>query len=167
MLLFVLAVAGHRAPCGLRFPSPAVLPSSPKRCASDIRHPAVSRRQLLLAAGASGISCFPFGAEAAPLPVSENPDSSRYKSYSTVQNAWDKSQTMSQREIMLAARGALKPSEAGEESPRSRKRRAMAGCHDEEFRNQAGFSAEKDCNARVLGGDVQFIIDVMDAELAK
>ena len=44
-----------------------------------------------------------------------------------------------------------------------KKRRAMAGCHDGEFREQAGYKAEADCNARVMGGDVGFILDVMDA----
>ena len=72
---------------------------------------------------------------------------------------------MTQRERMLALRGAGKPDLAnGEvESPKKQKRRAMAGCHDEVFREQAGYKVESDCNARVMSGDVQFMLNVMDA----
>ena len=92
-------------------------------------------------------------------------DTAGQKSYSQVQKAWEQSADMSQRERMLAMRGAGKPtlSNGSEESARSRKRRAMAGCHDGEFREQAGLKTEAECNARVMGGDVQFILDVMDA----
>ena len=39
----------------------------------------------------------------------------------------------------------------------------MAGCQDKMFREQAGYKVESDCNARVMSGDVQFMLDVMDA----
>ena len=89
------------------------------------------------------------------------------KSYSQVQRAWEKSAGMSQREIMMAARGAAKvdASDLSQESDRSRKRRAMAGCKDEMYRKQAGYDAEASCNSKVLAGDVQFMLDVIDAPL--
>ena len=92
-------------------------------------------------------------------------DSAGRKSYSQVQRAWEQSADQTQRERLLSLRGAGKPELAnGEvESPKKQKRRAMGGCHDEIFREQAGYKAESDCNARVMGGDVQFMINVMDA----
>ena len=92
-------------------------------------------------------------------------DNAGRKSYSQVQRAWEQSADMTQRERMLALRGAGKPDLAnGEvESPKKQKRRAMAGCHDEVFREQAGYKVESDCNARVMSGDVQFMLNVMDA----
>ena len=87
-------------------------------------------------------------------------DDSGMKSYSQVQRAWEKSATMTQREMMLQARGA-NPTPSSNESEKSRKRRAMAGCHDETFREAAGYSKEAECNARVLGGDVDFMLDAM------
>ena len=91
-------------------------------------------------------------------------DDAGVKSYSQVQRAWEKSATLTEREKYLQARGVLldRPEGAAPESARSQKRRAMAGCHDTQFRQAAGLSTEADCNARVLGGDVQFMLDVMD-----
>jgi len=88
------------------------------------------------------------------------------KSYSQVQRAWENSAGMSQREIMLAARGAGNvKAKGGVESDRSKKRRAMAGCKDELFRRKAGYDKdEAGCNQRVLGGEISFMIEVMDAE---
>lgn len=40
----------------------------------------------------------------------------------------------------------------------------MAGCKDELFRKQAGYEQEAACNARVLEGDPQFMLDVLDAK---
>jgi hypothetical protein len=92
-------------------------------------------------------------------------DNAGRKSYSQVQRAWEQSSDMTQRERVLALRGAGKPDLANGdvESPKKQKRRAMAGCHDEVFREQAGYKVESDCNARVMSGDVQFILSVMDA----
>ena len=92
-------------------------------------------------------------------------DNAGRKSYSQVQRAWEQSADMTQRERMLALRGAGKPDLAnGEvESPKKQKRRAMAGCQDKMIREQAGYKVESDCNARVMSGDVQFMLDVMDA----
>ena len=88
------------------------------------------------------------------------------KSYSQVQRAWENSAGMSQREIMLAARGAGNvKAKGGVESDRSKKRRAMAGCKDEIFRKRAGYyKDEAGCNQRALGGDLSFMLEVMDAE---
>ena len=92
-------------------------------------------------------------------------DAAGRKSYSQVQRAWEQSADQTQRERLLSLRGAGKPELAnGEvESPKKQKRRAMAGCHDEIFREQAGYKVESECNARVMSGDVQFMINVMDA----
>lgn len=98
------------------------------------------------------------------------------KSYSAVQRAWESSEGKTTTEIMMAARGAGKrdPS-APPESLKSQKRRAMAGCKEEEYRklaatataataeSEAAFS-EAACNSRVLGGEVQFMLDVLDAD---
>lgn len=65
---------------------------------------------------------------------------------------------------MMVARGAGKVDDPTQESERSRKRRAMAGCKDELFRKQAGYEQEAACNARVLEGDPQFMLDVLDAK---
>ena len=90
-------------------------------------------------------------------------DNAGQKSYSQVQRAWEQSADQTQRERLLAMRGAIKLTNGEEESPRKQKRRAMAGCHDEIFREQAGFRVEADCNARVMSGDLQFMLNVMDA----
>ena len=86
------------------------------------------------------------------------------KSYSQVQRAWEKSAGMSQRDILMVARGAGKVDDPSQESERSRKRRAMAGCKDETFRKDAGYDSEASCNSRVLGGDPQFMLDVLNAQ---
>ena len=65
---------------------------------------------------------------------------------------------------VLALRGASKPADPASESPKSKKRRAMAGCKDDIFRASSGYKDEASCNARVLGGDVAFMLDIMDAE---
>ena len=92
-------------------------------------------------------------------------DDAGVKSYSQVQRAWEKSATMSQREIILAARG-VSMGKSANESEKSKKRRAMGGCHDELFRRRAGYAKEVDCNARVLGGDVSFMLEIIDAAAA-
>jgi hypothetical protein len=74
----------------------------------------------------------------------------------------DKAQSMSTEEIFKAARGAgnLERKE-GPESDASKKRRAMSGCRDLDLRKQAGVVNEKECNARVLGEDIDFMINVL------
>ena len=97
-------------------------------------------------------------------PPSIMPCVSAAKSYSQVQRAWEKSAGMSQRDILMVARGAGKVDDPSQESERSRKRRAMAGCKDETFRKDAGYDSEASCNSRVLGGDPQFMLDVLNAQ---
>lgn len=96
------------------------------------------------------------------------PESSRTKSYSSVQNAWDKAGQMSQKEILMAARGAGNVKEklknGGVESLKSQKRRAMAGCKEPTFRDAAGGGTEAECNGRVLGGETAFMLKVLDEE---
>ena len=125
--------------------------------------PAVSRR------GAAGI----FAAAAAHAGAGADTglgyvDDAGQVSYSQVQRAWEKAATMTDREKLLAARGvALSPPQgggAGGESERSRKRRAMAGCHDNLFRRKAGYESEAECNGRVLSGDLRFMLDAMVTE---
>lgn len=74
----------------------------------------------------------------------------------------DKAQSMSKEEIVKAARGAgnLELKE-GPESDASKKRRAMSGCRDLELRKQAGVANEKECTARILGGDIDFMFNVL------
>jgi len=88
------------------------------------------------------------------------------KSYSAVQRAWESSNGKTTTEIMMAARGAVKrETDSPPESERSKKRRAMAGCKEEAYRKLAAASdSEASCNSRVLGGDVQFMLDVLDAD---
>ena len=89
------------------------------------------------------------------------------KSYSAVQRAWESSNGKTTTEIMMAARGATKrDADAPPESERSKKRRAMAACHEEGYRKRVGLDTdtEADCNKRVLGGETQFMLDVLDAE---
>ena len=88
-------------------------------------------------------------------------DNAGMTSYSSVQRAWEKSATMSQREIALVARGVDPEADLNALSDKGRKRAAMAGCKDELFRKAAGYDSEASCNGRVMGGDVQFMIDAM------
>eukprot|EP00965_Chrysotila_dentata_P082337 2717837-Pleurochrysis_carterae.AAC.2 len=64
----------------------------------------------------------------------------------------------------MSARGAGKVKDRSAESERSRKRRAMAGCKDDEFRKRAGYDSEAACNGRVLSGETEFMLDIIDAE---
>lgn len=89
------------------------------------------------------------------------------KSYSAVQRAWESSNGKTTTEIMMAARGAVKRDpDAPPESERSRKRRAMAACKEEAYRKRTSYASDSEaaCNSRVLGGDAQFMLDVLDAE---
>lgn len=71
----------------------------------------------------------------------------------------DKAQSMGTDEVFNAARGAgnldLKE---GPESDASRKRRAMSACRDGELRKKAGAPDAKDCNARVVQGETDFML---------
>ena len=76
----------------------------------------------------------------------------------------DKASGMSPDEILMAARGGGNTEQKeGPESPASAKRRAMAGCRIEGIRKKAGMPDEKACAARVLKGDPDFMLDVLDA----
>mmetsp|Transcript_2885 Transcript_2885/g.5334 ORF Transcript_2885/g.5334 Transcript_2885/m.5334 type:complete len:170 (-) Transcript_2885:132-641(-) len=82
------------------------------------------------------------------------------------QTAWNerltKAKGMTPEEVFMAARGAGNTSlKRGPESDASKKRRAMAGCRDATLLNKAGMQDIKDCTARVLGGDVDFMLNVM------
>ena len=71
----------------------------------------------------------------------------------------EKAQSMSQDDVFLAARGAGNVQE--QESDASKKRRAMAGCREAKWRDQTNTPDAKECTARVLKGDVSFMLDVM------
>ena len=76
----------------------------------------------------------------------------------------DKASGMSPDEILMAARGGGNTEQKeGPESPASAKRRAMAGCRIEGIRKKDGMPDEKACAARVLKGDPDFMLDVLDA----
>jgi len=90
-------------------------------------------------------------------------DASGSKSYSQVQRAWESSSGKSQREVMMELRGASLGRKQVDETAKSRKRRAMAGCKDDLFRREARAESEASCNSRVLSGEMQFMLDVLDA----
>lgn len=79
------------------------------------------------------------------------------------QTAWkerlDKASSMSQEEIFSAARGASNRPTDGEESAASRKRRALSTCRSTTARKAANVPDEKECTARVLGGETDFILN--------
>ena len=81
------------------------------------------------------------------------------------QTAWkqrlDKASSMSTDDIFQAARGAGNAElRSGPESEASKKRRALSGCRDATVRRRtAGVGTEKECTARVLAGDVDFMLD--------
>lgn len=79
------------------------------------------------------------------------------------QTAWkqrlDKASSMSQDEIFAAARGAANRDDTVEESPASRKRRALSACRNPILRGTT--MAEKECTARVLNGESDFILDAL------
>ena len=77
----------------------------------------------------------------------------------TWKQRWEKAQSMSQDDVFLAARGAGNVQE--QESDASKKRRAMAKCRESKWRDLANTPDAKECTARVLQGDVSFILDVM------
>jgi len=68
---------------------------------------------------------------------------------------------MSQDEIFQAARGAGNLPE--NDTPAARKRRALSNCRDAKARSTAQAGNEKECTARVLGGEVDFIYKVPGA----
>lgn len=72
----------------------------------------------------------------------------------------EKARNMSTDEVFLAAQGAGNVNlKDGQESEASKKRRALAGCRNGGMREKSGMNDEKQCTARVLGGDFQFMID--------
>jgi len=81
------------------------------------------------------------------------------------QTAWksrlDKASAMTTDEIFLAAKGAGNRSNGEPESPAAQKRRALAGCRDKQYLQKSGTQA-KECTARVLNGEVDFMLKAMD-----
>ena len=74
----------------------------------------------------------------------------------------DKASTMTTDEIFEAARGAGNTNlKTGPESDASRKRRAMSACRDASVRAKAGLKDEKECTAKVFGGEVDFLLEVL------
>ena len=79
------------------------------------------------------------------------------------QTAWkqrlDKASSMSTDDIFQAARGAGNAElRSGPESEASQKRRALSACRDATVRRTAGAGTEKECTARVLAGEVDFML---------
>ncbi|KAL1520369.1 hypothetical protein AB1Y20_021956 [Prymnesium parvum] len=131
--------------------------ASPRLSSTGFRAIVTSRRPVLCYAAALVLPAPPAAASLGYV------DNAGVKSYSQVQRAWEKSAEMSQRDILMAARGAGKVDDPTRESAKSRKRRAMAACRDATYRSQGGAADEASCNARVLSGDLQFMLDVLDA----
>jgi hypothetical protein len=74
----------------------------------------------------------------------------------------DKASTMSRDEIFQAGRGAGNNDlRVGPESDASKKRRALSACRDAGVRAKAGAGNEKECTARVFGGEVNFLVDAL------
>ena len=67
---------------------------------------------------------------------------------------------MTTDEVFAAARGAGNLDlRDGPETDASRKRRAMSSCRDAGLRDKAGVKENaKECNARVISGEVDFIL---------
>lgn len=85
----------------------------------------------------------------------------------TWQEAWkgrlDKAQSMSTDDVFMAARGAGNVElREGEESFSSKKRRAMSACRDPTLIQKSGVRDPKECSARILSGDIDFMLKVMD-----
>lgn len=82
------------------------------------------------------------------------------------QTAWrqrlDKAQGMTQQEIFQAARGAGNVNlKDGQESDASKKRRALSACRDATVRAKANAGNERECTARVFGGEVDFLLEAL------
>ena len=117
---------------------------------------AIPRRTLLAAAAAPALSL-----PCAALASLGYTDAAGAKSYSAVQRAGENQAGMTDVEVRMSLRGAAPPPAAGEAEPEPRRgRRAMAACRAE-YRKVAGVDSEASCNARVMDGDVQFILDAM------
>ena len=75
----------------------------------------------------------------------------------------EKAKRMSKEDIFLAAQGAGNTNlKEGEESEASKKRRAFAGCRNDNFRQKSNVTNEKECTKRVMSGDYQFMVDAMN-----
>lgn len=46
-------------------------------------------------------------------------------------------------------------------TPAAAKRRALTGCKFQSARREAGVTSEKECNIRVFGGDVNFMLEAL------
>jgi hypothetical protein len=74
----------------------------------------------------------------------------------------DEASTMSRDEIFNAARGAGNADlKTGPESDASKKRRAMSACRDSAVRAKVGLKDEKECTARVFGGQVDLLLEAL------
>jgi hypothetical protein len=74
----------------------------------------------------------------------------------------DKASTMTKDEIFQAGRGAGNTDlKIGPESDASKKRRAMSACRDANVRAKAGIANEKECTARVFGGEIDLLLEAL------
>ena len=129
--------------------------------------PLVEQRRSFLARCAAGLTLAPqVGVANARFILNEETGDYDEIEDDDWQTAWgkrlDKAKSMSSDEVFMAAQGAGNVSlREGEESEASRKRRALAGCRNDAIRQKAGAGDAKACTSRVLGGEVQFMIDAM------
>jgi hypothetical protein len=82
------------------------------------------------------------------------------------QEAWGdrakKASTMSKDEIFMAAQGASNRDRSGPETPKAKKRRAMAACRVSGVVSKVPGLSERECIIRVNdGGDPSFILDIL------
>lgn len=129
-----------------------------------------SRRAFLISTSAATVSAFfaIISPQSANARYVLNEETGEYDEVQDEdwQTAWgkrlDKAKSMSTEDVFLAAQGAGNTDlKMGDESEASKKRRALAGCRNDGFRAKSGVKDAKECTARVLGGDYQFMIDVM------
>lgn len=161
-----LLASGAAVVDGLAAPSPNNV--AKQRIASDAAAPSSRRAFLSSSAAATAFLATMSQPQAAAARYVLNEDTGEYDEVQDKdwQTTWgerlDKAKSMSTEEVFLAAQGAGNQElRVGEESEASKKRRALAGCRNDGLRAKAGIKDAKECTARVLANDYQFMIDAM------
>ena len=160
LLLVCFLVLGLTSVDGLAAPSPSQKMMSQQTSNSN------SRRAFLSTAATTAL--FTTIPQSANARYVLNEDTGEYDEVQDEdwQTTWgkrlDKAKSMSTEDVFLAAQGAGNTDlREGEESEASKKRRALAGCRNDGMRKKSGMKDAKECTARVLGGDYQFMIDAL------
>ncbi|KAL7508798.1 hypothetical protein ACHAXN_009865 [Cyclotella atomus] len=127
-----------------------------------------SRRAFLSSSAAAGFASIVGFPKVSNARYALNEETGEYDEVSDEdwQTTWnkriEKAKLMSSDEIFLAAQGAGNVNlKDGEESEASKKRRALAGCRNGAMREKSGMKDEKQCTARVIGGDYKFMVEAL------